>query len=476
MSSDARSRWLILLGVLVASALSVGWFLTRYERVEIERRTGASREVRTNRYFALERYLTDSGIELESISTLARLPPADGLLFLPAASARLTPGQVDRVLAWVSDGGTLVVSPSLRPAFTMDDDGLAPDGMVPDPLDSLLPFLGLDVVVGDEDELDWEEVEDGPDADETEEDDEEIGEEETSEDEPSASSSEKDEDEDDDSSADDSTDTTDDEDAGEDSNAEGEGDDDTGDDRSDEDDHAAGAGLFSLLFAERFHRVELEPGLTILARHPVRLESLEFAETLATLDDVSGQSFFLELGWGEGVVRVLADTAFLENDQLADHDDAILAWRALVGAEPPTTAWLAPYLRRASIWGLFAEKGPELCLSLGLFLLTAGLYSAVRFGPLLPPAASPRRELVEHLRASGALLVRAGRLDLLHAAVRAACQRRVRDHHPDSLQQWARSSRLEPDQLKGLLSDRPPTRREAFTRAITLLERVRRSR
>jgi hypothetical protein len=141
---------------------------------------------------------------------------------------------------------------------------------------------------------------------------------------------------------------------------------------------------------------------------------------------------FVRLRHGRGTVDLLADFDFLGNDQFDEVTHQALARQLLSPNYGRGTVHLVHATGSASPWWRLLKRGWPLWLPLAL-LLAAGLWRhAQRFGPWLPSPASGRRSLLEHVRASGALMFRHGQAPLLHEAVRNAFLARLRRRDPAS--------------------------------------------
>lgn len=108
-------RALILAFVaLLLIGLGAVWFHTQYEEVSVKRRTEPLAEARRNRYLALERFFARMGrpLELRSDARFLDTLPAGGVLILDSGRrTHLTPERQTHLLAWVEQGGYLIVAP-----------------------------------------------------------------------------------------------------------------------------------------------------------------------------------------------------------------------------------------------------------------------------------------------------------------------------------------------------------------------------
>lgn len=150
-------------------------------------------------------------------------------------------------------------------------------------------------------------------------------------------------------------------------------------------------------------------------------------------------AFLLRFAEGKGMVTILSDASFLDNDRLGERDDANLAWALLQGGRgdrdegPPRGAVLVVREDLPSLAGLLVQNAWAAVAS-GLVLLAAWLWQAgARFGPVLPDPPRDRRSLLEHVEAAGQFLWRAGRGADLAAAARQALLHRVEVREPDWL-------------------------------------------
>ncbi|MEW8027778.1 MAG: DUF4350 domain-containing protein [Candidatus Thiodiazotropha sp.] len=99
--------------ILIGGALSV-WFLNNFEYVPEQVRGDMGAEARRNSLLAAERYLSHLGISTISQAgrqLLVEPPPQRGLLLVRDLGPPLTQSRVASLLAWVEQGGTLVVTP-----------------------------------------------------------------------------------------------------------------------------------------------------------------------------------------------------------------------------------------------------------------------------------------------------------------------------------------------------------------------------
>ncbi|KAF0814678.1 hypothetical protein IGB42_00733 [Andreprevotia sp. IGB-42] len=160
--------------------------------------------------------------------------------------------------------------------------------------------------------------------------------------------------------------------------------------------------------------------------------------------DSTGQQMFA-YRMGQGWLVVLNNSRLFDRHALAQRDHAEFLWR--LATLNPGKVWLArggtPKVWYARLWHMWPQAVLMLALLLALLLWNNG----VRFGPLLPQAAPPRRALLEHIRASARWAWRHdGRAALLQAARRSTLAL-IATRVPE----W---SRLPPDELARRLATR----------------------
>jgi len=133
---------------------------------------------------------------------------------------------------------------------------------------------------------------------------------------------------------------------------------------------------------------------------------------------------------GDGGWLVAGDLDFLHNDRLDDDGIAPFAWQVLAPALSGGKVHIVYAVDVPPLYVLLVERGWPAWLPALLALLAWLWARSQRFGPLLPPIATSRRALREHVAASGEFLFRRGRASALYAPLRRSFDERLRRDDP----------------------------------------------
>lgn len=220
--------------------------------------------------------------------------------------------------------------------------------------------------------------------------------------------------------------------------------------------------------------------------------SLETLPDLALDGSVSldEQLLIAQLSLGEGFLTVLAEDDFMTNATIGQHDHALFTAQLLTPS-PGGAVWLL-YDREMPWLGALIWSAAPLAVVSGVLCLMAWVWSmGARLGPLETVPSRGRRNLMEHLDASGDFLWRQGAIEHLLAPTR----RRVRalwqapDHahsqapnEADRQADEAESTQIltqaiaaaadeTPDAIAAALFAHPPETR-AFVQTSALLQRL----
>lgn len=155
-----RRQWLLGSALMLGLALLGLYLLSHLQPYEETLEHGPAPEAQANPYLAAEHFLRQQGLQVqrsEDLRLLASLPSAGQTLLLLADRQRMSPRQVERLLAWTAKGGHLVF---VAERLWDEDEGQSGD--------LLLDSLGLQQYQSDDlDQPDGEAEEPALDADET---------------------------------------------------------------------------------------------------------------------------------------------------------------------------------------------------------------------------------------------------------------------------------------------------------------------
>lgn len=138
----------------------------------------------------------------------------------------------------------------------------------------------------------------------------------------------------------------------------------------------------------------------------------------------------VQLPVGDGSLTVLAEDRFMTNAAIGEHDHALLTAYLLAPA-PGGTVWLLYDREMPWIGGMIWSAAPYAVISGALSLLAWAWSAGARLGPLQPVPSRDRRDLLEHLGASGDFLWRYGQSDHLIKPTRRRVIELWRRRRPD---------------------------------------------
>ncbi|MDM8558644.1 DUF4350 domain-containing protein [Candidatus Parabeggiatoa sp. HSG14] len=168
---------------------------------------------------------------------------------------------------------------------------------------------------------------------------------------------------------------------------------------------------------------------------------------------------FLRYYYGIGIISVLSDLAFIENDKIGEYDHAQFFWLIVNFERLATKIWLlSPETEfdsgegeQKTLWTLLWKNLWTVIISIIVLLLFWLLSAAQRFGPLLPAPSRTRRRLLEHIEASGRFLWQQKQAHILLSGARQALLKRLESVHPD----WIRLSHAELSQRLAQICELP---------------------
>ncbi|MCC6533741.1 MAG: hypothetical protein IT531_14430 [Burkholderiales bacterium] len=179
-----------------------------------------------------------------------------------------------------------------------------------------------------------------------------------------------------------------------------------------------------------------KPGQTLNARLTARHEVVVVAQTFGPTLDLAGVSadivamdsagpWLVSFARGSGRVTVLSGMQRFHNRWIGSHDHAELLRQvlALSGANPRVLLVQTP--RELPLWPWLREHAQPALLAAAVLLALWLAHIVPRFGPLQPAAIPERRQLLDHLRATGRFRWRHGGRSGLLAAARDVCRRHI---------------------------------------------------
>ena len=194
----------------------------------------------------------------------------------------------------------------------------------------------------------------------------------------------------------------------------------------------------------------------------------------------------------EGLITLVSDLEFVDNYNLGTYDHAEILWQ-LVRGKPatlnqpnlllPEAVWLIHSDETANLFSVIGKNFWALAITLSLLFLLWVLRVSRRFGPLIVKEGEDRRNLLEHIDASGAYYWKQRDQSLLVESTRSAAQQQLATRMPGwhAMNQQDQikclSKRLdivEPQLLKTLYGTLGTSPHE-FTETIKQLEHIRTS-
>ncbi len=444
MSAGFKTALAYLAAFAVLEALAL-YVMENYERVRMPEWVGYSGEARRNSFLAAQRFVTAMGREARGIETLygeAAMPPKDGTIIVSGDRRLMSPMQSRRLLEWVKSGGDLMVTvgddvskdPVLQAIgvrlFEMDDyDGYLPNDYMAEPENWVIYDPDVDSSEG---------ITAAPPAPAAEED------------------------------------------------GEGLGDDSEGDDEDEEDEDAEADGSPAPVPAvptrdeDRTARVRLHvPGSSeTFEMYPPSHEVISSNQGW----QVAGRnaSYAVREPYGEGQITVIGSLWHIENQSIGEHDNAPFFWAMLSSAGHGGTVWFVFGDDVPSIWSTIAKRGWPALAALTLLILVLLWRHMPRVGSPIAPAEPVRRELIEHVDATGRFLVDHAGGHVLVASVQKHVKRRLLARYPqvaalperERRARLAQLAKLSPAEVDAIYRPQVGLSRNDFVAVQRVLERL----
>ena len=207
---------------------------------------------------------------------------------------------------------------------------------------------------------------------------------------------------------------------------------------------------------------------------------------------INGKNVIIRQQIDEGLITLVSDFDFIKNYKLGKFDHAEILWQ-LVRGKPatlrqaslllPQAVWLIHSDKTANLFELIWKYFWALVITLGLLFLIWVLRASRRFGPMIPKETEDRRNLLEHIDASGNYYWQQQQQDVLLESTRGAAQQQLAKRIPgwhalsqqDQIQLLAKRLDLSETQLAKTLHGKLSTSPYEFTETIKQLEHIRTS-
>lgn len=205
---------------------------------------------------------------------------------------------------------------------------------------------------------------------------------------------------------------------------------------------------------------------------------------------INGNNVLIRQQIDEGLITLVSDFDFISNYKLGKFDHAEILWQ-LVRGKPatlkqsdlllPQAVWLIHSDKIANLFEIIWKYFWALVITLGLLFLIWVLRASRRFGPLIPKQTEDRRNLLEHIDASGNYYWQQQEQSVLLDSTRVAAQQQLAKRIPgwhalsqqDQIQLLTKRLNLtEPQILKALHGNISSSPYE-FTETIKQLEHIR---
>ena len=200
---------------------------------------------------------------------------------------------------------------------------------------------------------------------------------------------------------------------------------------------------------------------------------------------INGENFIIQQTIGEGLITLVSDLSFIENYSINDYDHAEIFWY-LVNAKSssqsqPSAVWLIHSDDMPNLFQIIWKHFWALCIMLGLLFLAWVLRISRRFGPMIPKDDEDRRNLMEHIDASGNYYWQQKQQATLVNSTRAAVQQRLVQRIPgwqamnndQQAMQLAKRLSIQEQQVLKLLHGDVSHNPHEFTEIIKQLEQIR---
>jgi hypothetical protein len=436
-----------LSAIAVLEALGI-YVMENYERVRVPEWVGYSGEANRNSFLAAQRFVVAMGREARAVETIygeAAMPPADGTIVVSGDRRLMSPVQHQRLLAWAESGGDLIVTvgddvekdPVLKAIGVrlLQEDPYGrflPNDYMSEPENWVIYDPSLDEAPANDEVAETAPADEGGDEEDY-----------------------------------------------------GEGED-YGEDQGDDDEEAP---------AEEEHTTEAaDPGDDIdtprqLVHVPGSRE--QFSVSPASHELVSANPGGWQVAgraahhavrepYGAGTVTVLGSLWFIENQMIGEVDHAPFFWAILASSGHSGPVWFVFGDDAPSIWTSIAQHGWPALAALALVVVLLLWRHMPRVGAPIAPLAPIRRELIEHVDATGRFLVDHAGGHVLTASVQKHVKRRLLMRYPQGAAlpererrgRLAQLAKLSPAEVDAIYRPQVGLSRNDFVAVQRVLERL----
>ena len=189
-------------------------------------------------------------------------------------------------------------------------------------------------------------------------------------------------------------------------------------------------------------------------------------------------TIILQRDHGRGHITVTTDLEIIQYKNIGQYDHARFLWH-LVNRKG--TVWLVSQNDMPPLWRWLWQRAPYVFLSLLLITIFWLWIGAQRFGPLQPVAEAKRRQILEHITASGFFLWKHKKQQQLIESVRDELQRYAGKRHPawvgmsqqQQFEHLHECSGIDRKVIESLFGDKHNHQQQEFSQTIRLLKQIR---
>lgn len=168
---------------------------------------------------------------------------------------------------------------------------------------------------------------------------------------------------------------------------------------------------------------------------------------------LNGKNIIIQQRVNKGMITLVSDLSFIQNYSIDSYDHAEIFWHLVHGnaaaKASPAAVWLIHSDDMPNLFEIIWNRFWAVCIMLSIALLTWVLRISRRFGPLIPKDDEDRRNLMEHIEASGNYYWKQKQQHVLINSTRSAVQQRLIQRIPG----WqAMSNDKQASELAGRLS------------------------